>query len=74
MGAADYSSPVAADGNVYYVKSDGTAYVINGSDEFELLATIQTSTSGEIFHGTPALGDGKIVVRSHKHLSCIGVQ
>ena len=72
FGGADYSSPVAADGKIYYFKSDGTAYVINASDKFELLATNQTSDSGETFHGTPALSNGQIILRSDKHLYCIG--
>jgi len=74
FGNADYSSPVAADGKVYYVKSDGTTYVINASDKFELLATNQTTDSGETFYGTPALSDGQIILRSNRHLYCIGQQ
>ncbi|MDA7878195.1 PQQ-like beta-propeller repeat protein [bacterium] len=74
FGGADYSSPVAADGKVLYVKSDGTAYVIKASDSFELLATNQTSDAGETFHGTPALSDGQIVLRSNRHLYCIGAK
>ncbi len=72
FGGVDYSSPVAADGKVYYFKGDGTAYVLNASDKFELLATNQTCDSGETFHGTPALSDGQIILRSDKHLYCIG--
>ncbi|MAI35647.1 MAG: serine/threonine protein kinase [Rhodopirellula sp.] len=71
FGGADYSSPVAADGKVYYVKSDGTTFVLNASNEFELLATNQTTDSGEIFQGTPALSNGQIILRSNKHLYCI---
>jgi len=70
----DYSSPVAADGKIYYVKSDGTTYVINASDEFELLATNQLSDSGETFSGTPAISDGQIVIRSNRRLYCIGAK
>ena len=71
FGGADYSSPVAGDGKVYYFKNDGTAYVINASDEFELLATNQTAEGVETFRGTPALSDGQIVVRSNRYLYCI---
>ena len=68
FGGADYSSPVAGDGKIYYFKSDGTAYVINASDEFELLATNQTAEGAETFRGTPAISNGQIVVRSNRYL------
>ena len=71
FGGADYSSPVAGDGKVYYFKNDGTAYVINASDEFELLSTNQIAEGPETFRGTPALSDGQIVVRSNRYLYCI---
>ncbi len=71
FGSMDYSSAVAADGKVYYVKSDGTTYVITADDKFELLSTNQVTTDKESFGGTPAISDGQIVLRSDKHLYCI---
>lgn len=72
FGSRDYSSPVAADGKVYYLKSTGVVHVINASDEFELLASNKISNQPENFSGTPAISDGQIIVRSDKHLYCIG--
>jgi len=72
FGGVDYSSPVAADGKIYYFKNDGTAFVINASNKFDLLSTNQISDSGETFQGTPALSDGQIILRSNKFLYCIG--
>ena len=74
FGAMDYSSPVAADGKVYYVKSDGTTYVINASDEFELLSTNKITEEPETFSGTPAISDGQIIVRSNKRLYSLGAK
>jgi outer membrane protein assembly factor BamB len=71
FGAQDYASPVAGDGKIYYVKSDGTTIVINSSDEFELLSTNKITEDKETFSGTPAISDGQIIVRSDKHLYCI---
>lgn len=71
FGTQDYSSPVAADGKIYYVKSDGTTIVIKAGDEFELVSTNQTTDAKETFSGTPAISDGKIVIRSDKKLYCI---
>jgi hypothetical protein len=71
MGPMDYASPVAADGKIYYIRNDGTTYVIKASDEFELLSTNKTTEDRESFGGTPAISDGTIFIRSNKHLYCI---
>ncbi len=71
FGALDYASPVAADGKVYYVQSDGTTYVIRAGDTFDLLATNKVTDDTESFGGSPAISDGKIFLRSDKHLYCI---
>ncbi len=71
FGGADYSSPVAADGKIYYVKGDGTTIVLNASNDFELLATNEITTDKEAFSGTPAISDGQIFIRSDKTLYCI---
>jgi outer membrane protein assembly factor BamB len=71
FGAMDYASPVAAGEKIYFVKSDGTTYVIKAGEEFELLATNKITDESESFGGTPAISGGKIFVRSDKHLYCI---
>ncbi len=71
-GAMDYASPVAADGKIYYVKSDGTTMVLNASDKFELLSANQITTDKENFGGTPAISGGQLFLRSDKNLYCIG--
>ncbi len=72
FGSMDYSSPVMADGKVYYVKGDGTTIVLNAGDEFELLASNAITTDDEKFGGTPAISHGQIFLRSDKHLYCVG--
>ena len=67
----DYASAVAADGKIYYIRSDGTTLVLNASDKFELLSTNKVTEDKETFSGTPAISDGQIFVRSDKHLYCI---
>ncbi len=71
FGAMDYASPVAAGDKIYFVKSDGTTYVIKAGEEFELLATNKVTDETESFGGTPAISGGKIFMRSDKHLYCI---
>jgi outer membrane protein assembly factor BamB len=69
-GGQDYSSPVVADGKLYYAARDGTVFVIELGPEFKLLAKNKFTDSGEI-SSTPAISDGQIFVRSSKSLYCI---
>ena len=71
MGGQDYGSPVASGGNIYYVRSDGTAIVMAAGDKFEQLAVNKFTDEKETFSGTPAISDGQLFVRSDKHLYCV---
>ncbi|MDG2221447.1 MAG: PQQ-binding-like beta-propeller repeat protein [Rubripirellula sp.] len=71
FGAMDYASAVAADGKVYFLKGDGTTYVLKAGDEFELIASNQLTEESESFGGTPAISNGKLFIRSNKRLYCV---
>lgn len=66
----DYASPVAADGKVYYVTSDGEVHVLAAADTLESLAVNRLGDEGETFAATPAIADGAIYIRSDRHLWC----
>jgi outer membrane protein assembly factor BamB len=70
-GGSDYSSPVIADGKVYYVQGSGTCYVLKAGDKFEQLAANSVTTDRESFGATPAISNGEIFLRSNKHLYCV---
>ncbi len=70
-GGSDYSSPVIADGKVYYVQGSGTCYVLKAGDRFEQLAANSVTTDRESFGATPAISNGEIFLRSDKHLYCV---
>jgi hypothetical protein len=71
MGAGqDYSSPVLADGKIYYVSRSGTGYVYPVGPDYKLLSQNKLSGGGE-FVATPAISDGQIFIRSSKYLYCI---
>ncbi|MCA9000242.1 MAG: PQQ-binding-like beta-propeller repeat protein [Planctomycetaceae bacterium] len=72
FGGSDYSSPILADGKIYFVRGTGEVFVIKAGDEFEQLAVNQMPASGEQFMATPAASDGQLFIRSDKHLYCIG--
>ena len=70
-GGSDYSSPVIADGKVYYVQGSGICYVLKTGDKFEQLAANSVTTDRESFGATPAISNGEIFLRSNKHLYCV---
>jgi outer membrane protein assembly factor BamB len=70
--SGNYVSPVIADGKLYQFTKNGGCYVIDAKPEFKLLASNQMAADGSEFNATPAISDGKLFVRSNRHLYCIG--
>ena len=70
-GGSDYSSPVIADGKIYYVQGSGSCFVLKAGDKFEQLAVNSVTADRESFGATPALSNGEIFLRSDKHLYCV---
>ncbi|MHC4780891.1 MAG: outer membrane protein assembly factor BamB family protein, partial [Planctomycetota bacterium] len=63
------ASPVGADGKLYFASERGNVYVIKAAGEFELLAR---NEMGEPCMATPAISEGVIFIRSHRHLVAVG--
>ncbi|WP_157605050.1 outer membrane protein assembly factor BamB family protein [Schlesneria paludicola] len=70
-GGQDYSSPVIADGKIYFVTRSGDMHVVKVADTFEPLATNRVTDEAEDFSATPAIKDGALFIRSSKRLYCI---
>ncbi len=70
-GGQDYSSPVAADGKLYYVRRSGDIHVIALGEKFEQLATNRFAGDDSDFHASPAISDGELFIRSGKYLYCV---
>jgi outer membrane protein assembly factor BamB len=68
----DYSSPIIADGRIYYVSRGGDGYVIKLGDQFEQLATNRFESETGEFSATPAVSDGQLLIRSTTTLYCVG--
>jgi len=66
----DYSSPVAADGKLYFVRRSGEVYVFALGREFKQLA-VNKFTGEADYSATPAIADGQIFIRSSKKLYCV---
>ncbi len=70
-GGADYSSPIAADGKIYYVTGSGDMHVLKAGDQFESLTVNRVTNDSETFAATPAISNGELFIRSNKHLYCV---
>ena len=68
-GAIDhyYASPVAGDGKVYFVSKSGIASVLKAGPEQEELSVADLA---EEVAATPALGDGRLYLRTRGSLYC----
>ncbi|UCG32136.1 MAG: PQQ-binding-like beta-propeller repeat protein [Phycisphaerales bacterium] len=62
------ASPVAADDKLYFASEDGDVYVVQTGPEFKLLAT---NPLAEICMATPAISEGVLFFRTHKHLVAV---
>lgn len=71
MGAQDYGSPVIANGKLFYVNGSGQAFVYALGDEPSLVSMNRFTTERESFGGSPAVSQGRLLVRSDKHLYCV---
>lgn len=70
LGGKDVtSSPVLIDGKVYVADEGGTVFVFAAQGQFKLLAK---TPLGEEVLASPAVADGRLLIRGEKHLFCIG--
>lgn len=70
-GAIDkyFASPVGADGKVYLASQDGTVSVVEAQAQWEILSV--NALEDEVF-ATPAIGEGRIYVRTKAALYAFG--
>jgi outer membrane protein assembly factor BamB len=67
-----YTSPVVADGKVYWVNRTGTVYVFSADEKMTPLGENRMEEDEPRFDGTPALSDGQLFIRSTHYLYCVG--
>jgi outer membrane protein assembly factor BamB len=71
-GATGFTaSAVAGDSKLYFTSENGEIYVVKAGSKFELLAT---NAMNEVCMATPAISDGRLIVRTESHVYAIGVQ
>jgi outer membrane protein assembly factor BamB len=70
-GGQDYSSPIVADGKLFYAKRNGEIYVLKLGREFEQLAVNKFESADGDFNATPAVSNGQLFIRSNRTLYCV---
>lgn len=71
-GKPFYASPVLAGGKIYAVSRANGTFVIEPSTEgLKVLAQNKIDGDDTIFNATPAISDGKLLIRSQDRLYCI---
>lgn len=68
---AYYASPVVGDGKIYVTGENGYIVVLANAPEFKILAK---NDMGESCLATPAIADGRIIVRTRTRLICVADQ
>ncbi|NOX52916.1 MAG: PQQ-binding-like beta-propeller repeat protein [Planctomycetes bacterium] len=66
-----YSSPILAEGRLYYLSRKGITFVVAAKPKFEQLARNDLS-DGSLFNGSPAVAGHRLLIRSDKFLYCLG--
>jgi outer membrane protein assembly factor BamB len=67
-GGAFSSSPVAADGKLYFANEDGDVFVVKGGPEYQLLSR---NPMGEVVFASPAITKDMIIIRGQNHVFAI---
>jgi len=69
LGKHHSTSPVLAEGRLYFLDDAGITHVLKAEPEFEVIAR---NGLGEECRASPAVSRGQIIIRGTKNLYCIG--
>ncbi|APZ96004.1 PQQ-binding-like beta-propeller repeat protein [Fuerstiella marisgermanici] len=71
FGSLDYPSPVVAGDRLFYLNGSGQMFVFDLANEAKQIAVNKLTSDKESFGGTPAISDGRMIIRGSKHLYCV---
>jgi outer membrane protein assembly factor BamB len=63
------ASPVAFDGKILLTSEDGDTFIVKAGPRHEIIGT---SSVGEPVYASPAIADGRIIIRGERNLYAIG--
>ena len=71
FGSLDYASPIVVGDQLFYLNGSGQMFVFDLNDDAKQIAVNKVTNEKETFWGTPAVSNGKLLLRSSKYLYCI---
>lgn len=71
FGSLDYPSPIVVGDRMFYLNGSGQMFVFDLTNELKQIAINRLTTDAETFWGSPAVSDGRMVLRSSKNLYCV---
>jgi len=71
FGSLDYASPITVDDRMFYLNGSGQMFVFDLSDEAKQIAVNRVTAEKESFGGSPAVSDGRMLIRSERYLYCV---
>lgn len=71
FGSLDYASPIVIGDRLFYLNGSGQMFVFDLKDEAKQIAVNKVTNEKETFWGTPAVSDGKLILRGSKYLYCV---
>ena len=72
FGSLDYPSPIVVGDTLYSLNGSGQMFVFALTEDGpKQIAVNEVAHPAEEFRGTPAVSDGKLVMRSSAHLYCV---
>lgn len=69
LGGNFSASPILVDGRIYAVNEAGEVYIVEAAPTFNLL---HRTTVSDSVYATPAVADGKLLIRGRTKLFCFG--
>jgi outer membrane protein assembly factor BamB len=69
-----YASPLLAGGQIYYVSQRNGTYVVAAQPEYKLLAHNVFEDDKSRTNGSPAVDDGRLLLRTDQYIYCIGTR
>ncbi len=69
-----WSSPVLADGKLYYVSQHNGTFVVAAKPKFELLAHNVFADDDGRTNASPIVSNGQLLLRTDNNLYCIGTK
>jgi len=71
FGSLDYASPIVVGDRLFYLNASGQVYVFQLGEEIKQLAVNEVTSEKEVFWGSPAASNSRLLLRSSKYLYCI---